>query len=234
MRNNRSKALIKANRENTSAISRGFPKSKSIVVGSKIIHVQLQFPVYKNKAELLGQDNNLPFVELLEPYTDWLYNFSGQILDNSKSESKFTFFNSSLDYKNPGISAFRIYDNDLDYLQVQARKIPEYPTMYQLDYFEKEHSQFVPKMVLIVDVSDPKETMTDIVMAKCSSEKSAEYACRIASTFRDILVYMRPWCYDSLELKAESKECIICPLFDLNSTTWNILDCPDLPELPRI
>ena len=105
-------------------------------------------------------------------------------------------------------------------------KIQSY-TLKQLD--DNNDLFFLHRGAKLTELSEP-ELLYCYANTIVLQEKSAEYACRIASTFRDILVYMRPWCYESLGLK----ECVIYPLFDLNSTTWNILDCPDLPELPRI
>ena len=136
--------------------SYGFPQLKAFVKGSKLIRVKLKTPQYKNKKNIYSGDK-IPFLEITPEYKEWLYDFTEEVLKSEPTERN-NFLNPKLDIDNPGISGFRVYDDELNYLHVPVRKIPEYPFLYQLDYFESSSSGTDYKLTILADVSDPRYT----------------------------------------------------------------------------
>ena len=206
----RTDALAKAFRANMSQYMSGLkiPRQYHVVYGSKIHKISIVPPKYKEVSEYLGSDPR-PFVRLDYEYEKWLFHFAGQIMDMSNDESC-PLLCSKRDYENPGMSAFRVY-MDGEFLQVQVRRTPEVPTLYQLDYFEPTSDNSAElQMVFLCDVGDPHNTGVDVVFAEGINKKQMmAYASKLSTVFRDILIYLRIWDYDDA-----NKLCTVHPLPD--------------------
>lgn len=184
------------------------PTQHLLVIGTRTRRFKIEPPRYKDKSEYLNdKQSNRPFVEISLDDYNWLYDFADSILESKKTSTS-SFYNHTLDYMNPGMAAFRIY-NGTDFIHVQVRKTPEINSMYQLDFFEpSKNNSMVLKMVLLCDVSDAIDVGANIVYVNQIRESNwVTTASKISTSFHDILIYLRIW-----EYSEDEKLCIIRPL----------------------
>lgn len=199
--------------------------------------VTIRRPEYKSKKYFITQDKTChPFVELTSGNVAWLQNFSDYLLAADKDE-RYAFFNSELDFTNPSLSGFRLYISTEEFIHVQVRKIPHHTSLYQLDYFEL-NSKKEPEllMVLCIDISLTGLNSIDLIYASpnlelveedlTKPESDLEYARRIATLFRHIMVYMRPFDYS-----LSGNHCLILPFPFFKEEQLKDLEIPShLPD----
>lgn len=209
MRATRTKSLANATRANLLAYSSttSVPKLFQLVIGTKIVKLRIETPKYKEMSKYLAELDDRPFVEMDSQYDSWLFKFAETIMNTEPNESA-PFLNPALDYKNPGMSAFKVFSNRGSF-QVQVRKMPEISTLFQLDCFEfLENTETALRMVMLCDVSDAKSVSADVVFTKGVPVSIQErYKSVISTVFRDILIYLRPWDYS-----VYYKHCTVTPL----------------------
>lgn len=212
----RTKSVIKAARltmQNQAMYGNNIPKRFCYLQGVNVLNIPIKNPIYKGKKDFLAEDNNKVFIELYERDIKAFFSF-GDAIFLSKSDSQFPFYNNELDISNPGISAFRVYSNSLDYIQVQVRKIPNYKGIFQLDYFECDNSVNTElKSIILCDISDYNQSTLDIVYGP-KGNAYMEYAKRIVTTFRFMQYYIRPWDYS-----VANKSCVFAP-FNCGAYTY--------------
>ena len=204
----RTKKAVQAFKNNTGIrLSNGIPTSASIIINSNLYKIPIVSPRFKTMEEFTAEPNNKIFVTMSVNNRNWLNNFSSEIINQGHMD-KYPFYNSSLDYKNPGISAFRIV-NELGFVQVQVRQIAEHPTLFQLDYYECcKKDEIVLKLIGLCNLVNYEHPIVDVVYSTYYSPKKAtEYGSLIATTFQDVMVYMRPYDYSE-----SSKVCSVEPI----------------------
>jgi hypothetical protein len=206
----RTRQAVKAYKENASTSKRsnsGIPSTASIILNSRSCKIPIVYPKFKTKEAFEAEPNSKVFVEMTVEARKWLNTFSSEIIDSGHME-QYTFYNSSLDYKNPGISAFRI-TNEFGFAQVQVRQIPDNPTLFQLDYFEStESGEILLKLIGLCNLVNYEHPVVDVVYSTYyDPEKARDYGSLIATTFQDVMVYVRPWDYT-----CGSKECTVMPI----------------------
>ena len=193
------------------------PKFLNIVNTTECIQIPIQKPHFYTKSQIISSQGSKPFVEVLQKYNIWLSKFVDEVL--SSSDNTCTFCNSKLDFLNPGMSAFRLYDSNLDYLQVQVTRVQQNPEFFQLDIYYDDSN--IPSLIVLCDIHHPRQTILDIVFRKNNHKETfsqaTEVARHISSLFRALLIYLRPWDYTSK----------ICTVFPFDS------DCADFPKLPE-
>lgn len=210
----RTTALIKALRisaRNKEKYGYGIPRYYSCLIGTKAINLPINNPKYRTKQEFLSDKDSRVFAELYTQNTKWFYQFADDIFQ-SEVDKKYPFYNPDLDLCTPGISAFRVYDSDFDFIQVQVSKISGFNSIFQLDYYEKEKNGVYLKAIILCDMSNSDQTILDIVYGT----SDIEYARKICTTFRCMLIYMRPWDYSQ-----KFKHCEVVPMFDAENMYWN-------------
>lgn len=208
MHSKRQKSIITAIQKNTLELRNPKSETYSIVSGTDIINISKKFQKYRSKEDFLQDDNNLAFVELQYSDFKWLDKLATEVL-NTGQDYRYTFFNSEFDFKNPGLCAFRVYDDDQNCIHVQVRRIENHPTLFLLDYFEEnENGDIEDILIFTCDITKPKLAEVDIVNSKKLKHADCwNYAYRLGGLFRDIMIYMRAWDYEI------SKHCVIKPLF---------------------
>ena len=236
MRNNRQRSLIKAiisNKQKNPTVSVA-SETYSIVLGTEIIKIPKAFPEYRSKEELLQDNNALVFAEMNLENLNWLSSLATKVMEIGQ-DYRYSFFDSSLDFINPGLSGFRIYSENNDCVHVQVRRlpVPHHPEMFILDYFEAidtdnsenadscsdtaDNTEEIECILSITcDLSKPKLAEVDIINSKNLKISEAwDYAYRIGGLFRYIMIYMRPWQYD-----VKNKLCTVEPIFELKVKEW--------------
>ncbi len=179
-----------------------FPEYYYLIVNSKKHMLPLPSPLYKSKETYAMENDNTPFVELDYKNYIWLHKFATSV-SVKKPDFNYPFLDYRMDTKNPGICAYRLYvDSDIpgdppDFIHVQVQKLPQFPWMFLLYYFEKDNDEMVNKLVCICDFSSNKCTKYDLLYFRdvCKLE-ATEIADKLVTLFKDILIYMRPWAYD--------------------------------------
>lgn len=196
----RTKQAAKAFKENLRAsnmmINNGIPLTASIIIDSRSCKIPIVYPRYKSKEEYENEDDSRIFVEMSIENRGWLNNFASEIIDCGHM-NEYSFFNSSLDVEKPGISAFRICSELGFFVQVQVRRIPDIPTLFQLDYFESDESgKMEIKLVGLCNIVNYEHPVVDVVYSTFyDNNKAKDFGSIIGTTFQDVMVYMRPWDY---------------------------------------
>lgn len=194
----RTNQVCKMFRENVfnanNRLNNGVPSSVSLLIKSVSCKIPIVYPKFKEKHEYIAENDSTVFVEMTKDNKDWLAEFAADIVKCGHDDN-YVFFNSSLDFVNPGICAFRITKNG-SFVQVQVRRIPDYPSLFQLDYFEPEDDKMVLKLVSICDIDTYEKPIVDVVYtAYHDLERSKGYGSVIGTTFQDVMIYLRPWDY---------------------------------------
>lgn len=185
----------------------GIPGKFSYFLNGKAVNLPIKIPKFKTKEEYLADNNNEVFVEFHSKDLKWFYQFSDRIF-YSKVDKSYPFFNPDLDTSSPGISAFRVYDSEENYIQVAVSRISGYDKLFQLDYYECYGSCDL-KSIILCDMHD-SISQIDIVYGTYN-DVELEAARRICTAFRCMLIYMRPWDYSP-----KHKSCEISPIFQFN------------------
>ncbi|MBR3721051.1 MAG: hypothetical protein IKN09_04880 [Clostridia bacterium] len=216
MRNNRQKSLIKAIISNSKPKDSrsNVPETYSIVLGTEIIKIPKIFPEYRSMEQYLQDDNDLVFVELDMANLEWLSCLATKVMKIGQ-DSRYPFFDSQLDSTNPGISGFRIINEDYECVHVQVRRLNDaHPQVFILDYFEDDGTDtgnIECILSITCDLSKSKLAEVDIINARKLTKSAAwDYAYRIGGLFRYLMIYLRPWQYDK-----SNKHCVVEPWFNL-------------------
>ncbi|MCR5146192.1 MAG: hypothetical protein K6B70_02440 [Clostridia bacterium] len=177
--------------------TRIIPPSASILVDSRSRKIRIVIPKFKSKEEYELEDNNRVFVEMNTENRGWLGSFANEIVECGHI-AEYPFYNSTLDIKNPGISAYRINAKDGYFAQVQVRRIPDIPTLFQLDYFESnEFGTADLQLIALCNLIDYEHPLVDLVYYPYYSDKAAlDFGQKIGTNFQNVLIYMRPWDYN--------------------------------------
>ena len=182
----------------------------SYVMGSSIVEIPRSFQKYRSKEDYLSEDNKLVFVDLNWKNMRWLSEFANKVIEVGQ-DSRYTFYNNENDFKNPGMSCFRIFDDEDNCLHIQVRRSEKFPELFLLDYFENDElGNYDDKIVLVCNIANVKKTTVDIINTKLPSGMSIEYASRIGGIFRELMIYLRPWAYDK-----KAKKCEVSPFTEL-------------------
>lgn len=218
MHSKRAKSLITAimNNKQPKSNNPNVQETYSIVLGTEIIKIPKTFPEYRSKEQYLQDDNNLVFAEINIANLDWLNDLATTVIKTGQ-DYRYPFFDSRLDFVNPGLSAFRMYNENSDCIHVQVRRLDDnHPQIFILDYFEDdglENGNIECVLSITCDLSKPKLAEVDIINSrKLIVSEAWNYAYRIGGLFRYIMIYLRPWQYDK-----KNKLCIIEPLFEFKN-----------------
>lgn len=196
----RTKQAAKAFKENLRAanmlVNNGIPTTASIIIESRSHKIPIVKPKFKTKEEYELEDDQRIFVEMSVENRGWLNNFASNIIECGHMKD-YAFYNSSLDTENPGISAFRVNSIQNFFAQVQVRPIPNFPTLFQLDYYESNaFGKTDLKLIALCNLINYEHPIVDVVYSTYyDSEKAKDFGSIIGTTFQDVLVYMRPWDY---------------------------------------
>ena len=155
------------------------------------------WPIFKfiPKEEFLKGDNLL-YVETSITDMAELNKLALSIL-NAGHKPDYKYYDATLDYKTPGIGAFRINSEDSEIMkQVQVHKNPKYPNLFQLDMYEKCSTGMLLKQIGICDLSDYDRPLVEVIYSTLQEfENNRHYSAFIGTAFQDIMIYLRPWDY---------------------------------------
>ena len=198
MRSLRTKSICAASIQNMSLYRRSmqigtFPHQKTVTLqNGKNAILPLKTPIYYSKRALLN-NNDKPFVEIIPEFESWLIADLALPIITGEADEKVPILDYTRDYKNPGPSGFRVHEKNGDFFHVQVNKVKNYPTWYQVDYYESHNSYCVYKASILCDVADPNYTLIDLVHTFPNLKYSPE---DITNYFRAVLIYLRIWDYE--------------------------------------
>lgn len=197
----RTHELTKAFRNNLNSSDRqGYnvpPKFAYMLINNKSHKVPIITPKFISKEDFIN-GNNLLYVEAKEKTAEKLNKLASSIVKVGH-DPEHKYYDTTLDYKTPGIGAFRINTNKSDIMkQVQVHKNKEFPNLYQLDIYEKNSSgKMVLKQIGICDLKNYKHPDVQIVYSTFFNPMSSmKYSAEIGTTFQDIMIFLRPWDYE--------------------------------------
>lgn len=191
----RTKQAAKAFKENTLMRSNyAIPSFASIIVNSRLRKIPITHPKFKTMEDFATDSNDKLFVKMSVENRNWLNNFASDIISQGHID-QYPFYNTSLDYKNPGICAYRI-ESEIGFVQVQVRQIENNPTLFQLDYFEYCKNEVELKLIGLCNLVNYEHPIVDVVYSTYyEPEKAKDYGSLVATTFQDVMIYVRPWDY---------------------------------------
>ena len=196
----RTKEAAKAFKENQYISNRrvynSIPPTASIIIDARSRRIPIVTPKFKSKEEYEHDNDGRIFVEMTTENRGWLNEFAASIVETGHMD-EYSFYNSSLDVQNPGVSAFRVYAENNCFAQVQVRKVPNYPTLFQLDYFESnEPGKTELKLIALCNLVNYEHPLVDVIYYTYYDEsKALDFGSIIGTNFQDVLIYMRPWDY---------------------------------------
>lgn len=175
----------------------GPPRFAHMLINNRSQKIPIIFPKFIAKEDFIN-DNNLLFVEISKENAEVLNVLTSSIVAVGHQPER-KYYDTTLDYKTPGIGAFRLNSNNSEIKQqVHVHKNQKYPNLFQLDIYEANTiGKMVLKQVGICDLSNYKHPEIQIVYTTFYSiATSNEYSAEIGTTFQDIMIFLRTWDYD--------------------------------------